>query len=78
MGLGVAKRDLWVSGSAPHLLHKGLPDRPHYVDMSFQGVMSSTEANNNHELYPVKDSSLVLAVRLGPRDKFSSLSLEFI
>jgi hypothetical protein len=30
-----------------------MPDQPHYVDMPSQGVMSSTEANNNPGFYPV-------------------------
>jgi hypothetical protein len=61
-----------VSRSAPHLLHKGLPDWPHYEVMSSQGVMSSTEANNSPGFYPVKNSSLVLAVRLGHEISFGA------
>ena len=59
-----------VSHPAPHLLHKGLPDQLHYVDVSSQDVMSNTEANNKPGFYPVKDSRLVLAVRLGHEISF--------
>ena len=43
--------------------------------MSSQGVMSSTEVNKNPGLYPLKDSSLVLAVRLGPEINFRACLL---
>jgi len=41
--------------------------QPHYIEMSPQGVMLIKKASSYPGLHPIKDSSLVLAVGLGPK-----------
>jgi len=49
--------------------------RPHYVQMSSQGVMSSKQASSNPGLCPVKGQKPGLRSWIRARNKFLSLSL---
>jgi hypothetical protein len=59
-----------VSSSAPYLLHNRLLISPIKLQLSSQGVMSSSEADNNPDCVLLQDSILVLAAGLEPGINF--------
>jgi hypothetical protein len=59
-----------VSSSAPYHLHNRLSISPIKLQMSSQGVMSSSEADNNPDCVLLQDSILVLEAGLEPGINF--------